>query len=591
VTTAAANEADEAAEAAAARRKTGQRLVWTAIVARRRTILFALSGASVYLSVVLATPLVARQAVDTLVVDGEEDRLGFFVALLLGLGVVRAASGAMRKYQATKGPALIANDLRRRLYEHFQWMSFSFHDRMGAGQLMARASTDVTSLETALGPLPWTIQSVAMFVCGVIVLAFVQPLLAAVVAVVVGAGIAYGLWRARALYPASLALQEALGDWSGFVEQQVQGVRVVKGHGFEAQFSAQGAARASTIEVAGIEFARARALFYAALLAGPGSAMLVVVGLGGWLGATGHMTPGDLLAFFQYVALLITPVIAGAELLSNWPQASAASARIAEVLAAETDIAERPHAHHLPSGPGTLRFEDVTFAYGESRTLFDHLDLVVDGGSSVALVGASGSGKTTLAFLACRFYDPRAGRVFLDGKPVDELRLDELRGAVSIVFEDTVVFTASIRENLRVGRPEASDAEIERAAVLAEADAFVRALPAGYDTVVGPQGYSLSGGQRQRLAIARAILRESRVLILDDAMSAVDPPTEAAIRRGLVEAMRGRTTLVIAHRVETISLADRVVLLDGGRVVADGTHEELLDRPEYRRALALDPVT
>ena len=223
MTTAAANEADEAAETAAARRKTGQRLVWTAIVARRRTILFALSGASVYLSVVLATPLVARQAVDTLVVDGEEDRLGFFVALLLGLGVVRAVSGAMRKYQATKGPALIANDLRRRLYEHFQWMSFSFHDRMGAGQLMARASTDVTALETALGPLPWTIQSVAMFVCGVIVLAFVQPLLAAVVAVVVGAGIAYGLWRARALYPASLALQEALGDWSGFVEQQVQG--------------------------------------------------------------------------------------------------------------------------------------------------------------------------------------------------------------------------------------------------------------------------------------------------------------------------------------------------------------------------------
>ena len=315
--------------------------------------------------------------------------------------------------------------------------------------------------------------------------------------------------------------------------------------------------------------------------------MLVVVGLGGWLGATGRMTPGDLLAFFQYVALLITPVIAGAELLSNWPQASAASARIAEVLAAEPDVTERPHARHLPPGPGNDPLRATSrFATAPSRPLFDDLDLVVDGGSSVALVGASGAGKTTLAFLACRFYDPTAGRVFLDGTPVDELRLDELRGAVSIVFEDTVVFTASIRENLRVGRPEASDAEIERAAMLAEADAFVRALPHGYDTVVGPQGYSLSGGQRQRLAIARAILRDSRVLILDDAMSAVDPPTEAAIRRGLVEAMRGRTTLVIAHRVETISLADRVVLLDGGRVVADGTHEELcceLAR-QYRQA-------
>jgi ATP-binding cassette subfamily B protein len=237
-----------------------------------------------------------------------------------------------------------------------------------------------------------------------------------------------------------------------------------------------------------------------------------------------------------------------------------------------------------------LHFDRVTFGYRDDRRIVRDLDLTIAGGSSVALVGASGSGKTTLAFLACRFYDPIAGTVRLDGVSVADLRLRDLRGAVSIVFEDTVVFTASIRENLRVGRPDASNEEIEHAARLAEADAFIRDLPDGYDTVVGPQGYSLSGGQRQRLAIARAILRDSRVLILDDAMSAVDPPTEAAIRRGLVEAMRGRTTLVIAHRVETISLAERVVLLHEGTVVADGTHEELLALPEYRRALALEEV-
>ena len=239
-----------------------------------------------------------------------------------------------------------------------------------------------------------------------------------------------------------------------------------------------------------------------------------------------------------------------------------------------------------------MRFDHVTFGYTADRPVLHDFDLEIQPGSSVAFVGASGAGKTTAAFLTCRFYDPTSGRVLLDGQPVDELRLEDLRRAISIVFEDTVVFTASIRENLRIGQPDASDRAIERAAGLAEADEFIRELPRGYDTVVGPQGYSLSGGQRQRLAIARAILRDSRLLILDDAMSAVDPPTEAAIRRGLVEAMKGRTTLVIAHRVETISLADRVVLLDAGRVIADGTHEALLTIPAYRHALALDePAT
>jgi ATP-binding cassette, subfamily B, bacterial len=571
-------------------RKAGHRLIWRAVMARKRAIGLALTGATVYLLVVLATPLVVGKAIDIVVVDGERDQLGVFVGILLAMGVVRAFAGATRKYQATKGPALVANDVRLTLYEHAQRLSFSYHDRMGAGQLMARASTDINALELALTPVPWATQSAAMFICGVIVLMFVQPLLATVVAVVVGVGIAFGLWRARALYPTSLALQQRLGEWSEFSEQQVQGVRVVKGHAFEEHFAAVGEQQAESIKEAGIAFARARAAFYAALLAGPGSAMLVVVGLGGWLGATGRMTPGALIAFLGYVVLLIAPVVAGAELLSNWPQASAASARIAEVLAAEPDVAERPHARHLPHGEGALRFENVTFGYRADRPVIHDLTLDIAGGSSVALVGASGAGKTTLAFLACRFYEPDTGRVLLDGQSIADSRLRELRNEISIVFEDTVVFTASIRENLRVGHPTATDADIRRAAQLAEAEVFIDALPNGYDTVVGPQGYSLSGGQRQRLAIARAILRDSRVLILDDAMSAVDPPTEAEIRRGLLHAMEGRTTLVIAHRVETISLAERVVLLHDGRVVADGTHEELLALPEYRRALAIEDV-
>jgi ATP-binding cassette, subfamily B, bacterial len=565
---------------AAERRRAGFRLIVQTVRARCRHPFLALGAASVYTAVVLAMPLVAGVAIDTVVTHNHRGKLRGYIILLLVLGVVRAGAGSMRKYQATKGPGHMSNDLRRRLYDHFQRLSFSFHDRMGAGQLMARTSTDVTAIEQVLNPLPWGVQSCALFVFGVMLLIFVQPLLATAVAVVVTIGILVALRRAASLYPASLSVQERLGEWSEFVEQQVQGIRVVKGHGFERQFQSTGAGIGEETRDAGTAMAKARAGFQAALIAGPGCALVVVVGFGGWLGATGHMTAGHLLAFLQYLAILVAPVAVGAEFLSGWPQASAAAARIAEVLAAEPDVAEPAHARALRPGGGAVRFEHVTFGYREGRPVLPDLDLEIAAGSSVALVGASGAGKTTAAFLTCRFYDPTGGRVLLDGQPVNELRLDELRRAVSIVFEDTVVFTASIRENLRIGEPDASDDAIEHAAALAD----------GYDTIVGPHGYSLSGGQRQRLAIARAILRDSRLLILDDAMSAVDPPTEAAIRRGLVEAMKGRTTLVIAHRIETISLADRVVLLEAGRVIADGTHDELLKLESYRHALAIDEV-
>jgi ATP-binding cassette subfamily B protein len=383
-------------------------------------------------------------------------------------------------------------------------------------------------------------------------------------------------------------VQRRLGVFTQFVEQQVQGVRVVKGHGFERTFARRGLGLATDVRGAGIEFSDRRAKFQALLYATPALAIVCVIGLGGWLGATNRMTPGGFLAFMQYLALLVAPAAAGAELLTAWPQALAASARIAEVLDAELDVAEPAHARRLPAGPGHIVFDRVQFGYGSRGAVLDGFSLDIEGGQSVALVGASGTGKSTCAYLLCRFYDPWSGAVVLDGVPVSDLRLGDLRQAVSMVFEDTVIFTASIRENLLMGRLDAHDDDVVRAAVLAEADPFIRELPDGYDTVVGPQGYSLSGGQRQRLAIARAILRDSRVLVLDDAMSAVDPPTEAAIRRGLVHAMEGRTTLIVAHRVETISLADRVVLLAGGRVVADGTHDELLALPAYRHALAID---
>ncbi|HEY1740539.1 MAG TPA: ABC transporter ATP-binding protein [Acidimicrobiia bacterium] len=572
-------------------REAARSLVWHHVWLRRRTLGTAFLGAVLYSSVVLTIPLVAEHAIDDAIGGHHSGRVRTYVLVLVGLGVLRALGTALRKYQANKNPALVANDIRDRLFGHVQQMSFSFHDQIGVGQLMARASTDVSMLEDAIGPLPWFTQSVIMFVAGVTLLFFVQPVLAGAVGIVVILAMAFALRQARALYPAGDEVQSRLGFYAQFVEQQVQGIRVVKGHGFERAYTRRADVLASDVQRAGVEQARVRARFQASMLATPGLAMLTVIGVGGYLGATGRLSAGAMFAFLQYLALLVAPVAASAELLAEWPQGMAAAERIADVLGTDSDVAEPARPAKLAPGGGAIAFEHVTFGYHEHLPVIVDLDIAIRAGESVALVGGSGSGKSTLAYLLARFYDPDAGRVTLDGTPIDSVSLHTLRNAVSLVFEDTVVFTASIRANLAIGAPEAYDRDIVHAAQLAEADAFIRELPHGYGTIVGPQGYSLSGGQRQRLAIARAILRDSRVLVLDDAMSAVDPPTEAAIRRGLVQAMQGRTTVIIAHRVETIALAERVVLLDRGRVIADGRHEDLLQIPEYRTALALDEMT
>ncbi len=557
---------------------------------RRSVIEMALVGAVIYLAIVLTIPLVAGRAIDEVVADHDSKKFWRYLIILTGLAIARSGGGAMRKYYATKNPAIVSADIRGRLFEHVQRLSFSFHDSVGAGQLMARASTDISMIEQAISPLPWFCQSVVLFFVGGTILVTIHTHLAVAVFTVISVSMVLALRTAKGLYPAAVDAQERLGYFAEFVEQQVQGIRVVKGQGFEPQFRRRGGEVASELRVAGLHRSGIRAVFQASMIGVPGVAMLVIIGYGGYLGADRQLTPGELWTFIQYLALLVAPVAAGAELLSQWPQGMAAAARIAEVLAVEPDVEEPHHSKKLPAGGGRIKFDNVCFGYRPELQVIHNLTLSIKAGESVAFVGRTGSGKSTLVYLLARFYDTWSGSVSIDGRRVDEARLRDLRAAVSFVFEDTVVFTSSIRENLAVGELTATDDRIEAAARLAKAHDFIAELPDGYDTIVGPQGLSLSGGQRQRLAIARAILRNSRILVLDDAMSAVDPQTEAEIRTGLVEAMEGRTTLIVAHRVETVSLADRIILLDEGRIIADGTHSELLGLREYRIALALDSL-
>jgi ATP-binding cassette subfamily B protein len=370
------------------------------------------------------------------------------------------------------------------------------------------------------------------------------------------------------------------------VEESVTGVRVVKGFGAEQRQIARLDEESDDVYDRSIAASRLRAWFLPLIDLLPTLGLVGILWFGGHQVLDGNLTIGDLSAANLYVLMMIWPLRMLGMLLGQIPRALAAAAQINTVLATEPAIVDRPGARPLPPGPGELRFEQVRFGY-QAIDVLDGFDLVVHGGEAIALVGATASGKSTVARLVPRFYDVDGGRVLLDGVDVRDIELATLRTAIGIVFEDTFLFSESVHDNIAFADPNAPMAAVKRAAELAGADEFIEELPDGYDTIVGQHGYTLSGGQRQRIAIARAVLADPRVLILDDATSSVDPSKEHEIRAALREVMHGRTTLIIAHRPATIALADRVVLLDEGQVVADGTHESLLATSErYREVLA-----
>jgi ATP-binding cassette subfamily B protein len=391
----------------------------------------------------------------------------------------------------------------------------------------------------------------------------------------------------RRMGPQSADLQRRLADVSGVVEESLSGIRVVKGFGAEGMQDDKLRRAAASVQDRALGIARLRSAFNPLMELLPTLGLVIVLWVGGREVLADRLSLGELVAFNFYILQLIFPLRMTAFLVAQASRASASAARVFEVLSTDPEITDRPGAGGLPKGAGEVRFEGVTFGYEPGAIVLRGLDLVVPAGASVALVGGTGAGKSTVARLIARFYDVDGGRVVLDGVDVRDIRLDDLRRAVGIVFEDTFLFSDTVRANIALADPSAPPERVESAALLAGAADFIGALPDGYDTVLGEQGFSLSGGQRQRVAIARAILADPRVLVLDDATSSVDPTKEHEIRDALEEVMAGRTTIVIAHRSATVALADRVVLLDGGRVAAEGTHDELLlTSARYREVLA-----
>jgi ATP-binding cassette subfamily B protein len=535
----------------------------------------------------VAVPSLAGAAVNHGVVAADWAAARNWMILILLVGAVQAACTGIRRYAAFGLAWRVERDLRMRLVAHLQTLHFAFHDRAQTGQLMAYANTDIQQINNAVLLIPLTIASSIQMVAVAVILFLRSPGLAFFALAALPLLNISATRFSHRMFPVGLALQEELSELSGVVEESVTGIRIVKGFGVERMQRKRLEHEADGVFDRSMQQARLRANFVPQLDFLPALGLVGILWFGGHQVLDGNLTVGDIVAANLYVLMMIWPLRMIGMLVAQLPRSAAASGRINDVLVTDPAIEDVAHARHLPDGPGRVEFDDVTFGYGTNRPVLRNMDLVIPGGQAIALVGATASGKSTVARLIPRFYDIESGHIRVDGADVRDARLREVRRAVGLVFEDTFLFSDTVRSNIAFADPEASMDAVVRAARLAGADDFVRELPDGYNTVIGEHGYSLSGGQRQRIAIARAVLADPRILILDDATSSVDPTKEHEIRAALAEVMKGRTTIIIAHRPATIALADRVVLLDGGKVVADGTHDGLLESSAaYREVLA-----
>ncbi len=572
------------------RRRAAWRFVRAVVRSQAGGVVGAVLSGLLWQTGAIAAPLIVKYAIDHGVVPRDKHALLVWLLALLGVGLLEVVAGGTRHIYAIRNRSATDARVRDAIFAHALRLDASYHDRVGPGELMSRASSDSEHVARMMDAIGHTIGYVLTVVAVAIVMLVLDPGLALLVLIPLPF-VSVAAWAYSQRYDArTRRLQEAWAGAATLVEETVSGIRVVKGLGAGAALSNRFRERSDEIVRRALDVARLDAVFNPALELLPLLGIAAVLWVGGRQVIDGSLSLGSFVAFNAYVVMLVWPLRVLGQRVSTLQKALAASARITEVLETEPRLREPRHPRKLDRPVrGEVRLESVRFGHEGDRAVLDGLDLEIRSGESVALVGATGSGKSTVAGLLARLYDPDAGRVLLDGHDVRELRLADVRGAVALVFEETFLFTESVRENIRFGRPDADDEAVLAAATLAGAAGFIAELPDAYDTVLGERGFSLSGGQRQRIAIARAILADPAVLVLDDATSAVDATKEHEIRAALAKVMLGRTTLVIAHRPATIALADRVAVLEDGRIVDEGTHAELVRRSaSYRELLALE---
>jgi ABC-type multidrug transport system fused ATPase/permease subunit len=516
-------------------------------------------------------------------IDGIEERRGtetltWIVVAILVAGIAKAAFMWGRRIISGRQALGIEKDMREGLYAHLLRLSFRFYDKHQTGQLMSRATIDLQSVRFFLGfGLIFFFQHVLTVVSVTAVLLVLEWRLALIALAITPAIVAVAYRYSIVSHPVLREVQQKLGDVATVTEESIVGVHVVKAFAQEERRLSEFARASHAVFEQTVRAFRQRATYVPILSFLPLLAQAAVLLAAGRMVVSGSLSLGGFFQFNLLLAMLIVPLRSLGMWIGQAQRATASGERIFEVMDEPEGVEDRPGARELPPGPGAVTFERVGFGYTPDRPVLTDVDLHVAPGRTVALIGHTGSGKTTLAALVPRFYDATEGRVLVDGIDVRDVTRRSLRREIGVISQDPFLFSATVRENIAFGVVDATDEQVERAARAAQAHDFVLELPNGYDTVIGERGITLSGGQRQRLAIARALVIDPRVLILDDATASVDATTEALIREGLAQAMRERTTIIIAHRLSTIALADEIVVLEDGRVTARGTQAELLE--------------